>query len=79
VDPDAPSLFEELKRRRVFRAVVGYGVVAFTALQIIEPIMHAYQWPDRTYAVTALAVGFPVVVGLAWFFDVNAGHIERTW
>ena len=74
-----PSLIEELKRRRVFRAVVGYGVIVFTALQIIEPIMHAFHWPDSvlTYAVTALAVGFPAVVVLAWIFDLNAGRIER--
>jgi serine/threonine-protein kinase len=31
-----------------------------------------------TYLVVALAIGFPVVVGLAWIFDVNQGHIERT-
>ncbi len=74
------SLIEELKRRRVFRAIIGYGVLAFAALQIIEPIMHGLHWPDSvlTYLVVALAVGFPVVVGLAWIFDVNDGRIERT-
>ena len=77
---DAANLISELKRRRVFRAVVGYGVVAFAVLQIIEPIMHGFHWPDEvlTYAVAALAIGFPIVVGLAWIFDVNAGRIERT-
>jgi TolB-like protein/Tfp pilus assembly protein PilF len=73
-------MIEELKRRRVFRAVVGYGVVAFALLQIIEPIMHGLHWPDEvlTWLVVALAIGFPIVVGLAWIFDINAGHIERT-
>ena len=80
VEPETPSLIEELKRRRVFRAVVGYGVITFAALQIIEPIMHGLHWPDAvlSYLVVALAIGFPVVVGLAWIFDVNAGRIERT-
>jgi TolB-like protein/Tfp pilus assembly protein PilF len=74
------SLFAELQRRRVFRALVGYGVVAFAVLQIIEPVMHGLHWPDAvlSYVVVALAVGFPVVVSLAWIFDVNAGRIERT-
>ena len=80
MEPGAPSLLEELKRRRVFRALLGYGIGAFGVLQIVEPIMHGLHWPDEvlTYVVVALALGFPVVVGLAWIFDVNAGRIERT-
>ena len=37
-----------LRRRRVFRAIVGYGIVTFALLQIIEPIMHALHLPDDT-------------------------------
>ncbi len=33
MEPAPTSLIEELKRRRVFRAIVGYGVAAFAALQ----------------------------------------------
>ncbi len=74
------SLVAELQRRRVFRALVGYGVASFAVLQIIEPIMHGLHWPEvvLSYTVVALAVGFPIVVSLAWIFDVNAGRIERT-
>jgi TolB-like protein/Flp pilus assembly protein TadD len=70
----------ELSRRRVFRALVVYGIGAFAVLQIIEPIMHGLHWPDAvlSYVIVALALGFPVVVGLAWVFDVNAGRIERS-
>lgn len=73
-------LLTELNRRRVFRALVVYGIVAFAVLQIIEPIMHGLHWPDAvlSYVVVALALGFPVVVGLAWVFDVSAGRVERT-
>jgi TolB-like protein len=73
-------LIAELKRRRVFRALIGYGIAAFAVLQIIEPIMHGLHWPDEvlSYVVVGLAAGFPVVVALAWIFDVNAGRIERT-
>jgi serine/threonine-protein kinase len=74
------SLIAELQRRRVFRALVGYGIAAFAVLQIVEPVMHGLHWPDAvvTYVVVALAVGFPIVVSLAWIFDVNQGRIERT-
>ncbi len=76
----AAAFFSELKRRRVVRALVGYGIAGFAVLQIIEPVMHGLHWPDvvLSYVVGGLAVGFPLVVGLAWIFDLNAGRIERT-
>ena len=72
-------LLGELKRRRVFRALAGYGVVAFAVLQIIEPVMHGLHWPDSvlSYVVVGLAIGFPVVVGLTWIFDIGPGGVER--
>jgi TolB-like protein len=76
---DAQALIAELKRRRVFRVVIGYGVVTFALLQVIEPVMHGLHMPEvtLTYAVVLLALGFPVAVILAWAFDVNAGRVER--
>src|ERR1700674_4886355 len=76
----ALPLLAELNRRRVFRALVVYGIAAFAVLQIIEPIMHGMHWPEAvlSYVVVGLALGFPLVVGLAWVFDVNAGRIERS-
>ena len=76
----ATPIFELLKRRRVFRALIAYGIAAFAILQIIEPIMHGLHWPDAalSYVVVALALGFPIVVALAWVFDVKAGRLERT-
>lgn len=80
VDLDARTLISELKRRRVFRVLVGYGLVSFAVLQVVEPLMHALHLPDvtLTYVVLALAVGFPLGVVLAWAFDVKEGRIERT-
>ena len=78
--PQEQGLIAEMKRRRVFRTAIGYGVAAFAVLQVIEPIMHGLHWPEQvlTYVVVALSIGFPVVVALAWLYDVNAGRIERT-
>ena len=75
----AGQLIAELKRRRVFRALIGYGIAAFAVLQIVEPVMHGFHWPDAvlSYVVVSLAVGFPIVVSLAWIFDVSATGIER--
>jgi hypothetical protein len=70
----------ELKRRRVFRALVGWGVVAFAALQVAEPLMHALDLPDWTLkaVVAALAAGFPITSALAWVFDLKSTGVERT-
>jgi protein-disulfide isomerase len=42
--------------------------------------MHGMRWPDAMlrYLVMALALGFPIVVLLAWVFDIRAGRLERT-
>ena len=79
-DLNTADFIAEFQRRRVFRVLVGYGVVSFAVLQIIEPIMHALHLPDSvlTYCVIALAIGFPLAIVLAWAFDVNAGIVERT-
>ncbi len=75
------DLIAELKRRRVFRVLVGYGVVAFAVLQVVEPIQHALGLSDAVVlkaVVVLLGLGFPVALVLGWAFDVNAGAIERT-
>src|SRR5262249_30732157 len=72
--------FAELKRRRVFRALVAYGIASFAVLQVIEPIMRMAHWPEivLSYVVAGLATGFPIVITLAWVFDVKAGRIEQS-
>jgi adenylate cyclase len=70
----------ELRRRRVFRVLVAYGVVAFAVLQVAEPVVHALHLPEWTLtaAVVALGLGFPVALGLAWAFDLTSSGVERT-
>src|SRR2546422_10634190 len=72
-------LLAELKRRRVFRALIGYGIAAFAVLQIVEPVTHGLHWPEPvlSYVVVTLAAGFPIVVALAWIFDVSGGRVAR--
>jgi len=70
----------ELKRRRVIRALVAWGIVAFAVLQIYEPVMHGLHLPEWTlsFVVVFLGIGFPFTAVLAWVFDIRAGGIERT-
>jgi TolB-like protein len=73
------ALIGELKRRRVFRVLVGYGVVSFAVLQVVEPIQHALGLSDAALklVVVLLGLGFPIALVLAWAFDLNATGIER--
>jgi TolB-like protein/cytochrome c-type biogenesis protein CcmH/NrfG len=70
----------ELRRRRVIRVLLGYGLAAFAVLQVVEPVVHALHLDDwiLTAVVLALGLGFPVAVGLAWAFDIQPGGLERT-
>jgi TolB-like protein len=70
----------ELKRRRVIRALLGWGIASFAVLQVYEPVMHGLHLPEWTlsFVVVALALGFPVTAALAWVFDLKASGIERT-
>ncbi len=74
------ALLSELKRRRVFRVLLGYGLFSFAVLQVIEPVLHAYHLPDWTLTavVTALALGFPAATVLSWVFDLTAEGMVRT-
>jgi TolB-like protein/tetratricopeptide (TPR) repeat protein len=70
----------ELKRRRVIRALLGYAVVSFAILQVVEPVMHGLHLPDSTLSVVVIVIGlgFPVTVALAWVFDLTWGGVRRT-
>jgi serine/threonine-protein kinase len=77
---DPWEILGELKRRRVFRALAGWGIASFAVLQTVEPVLHAYHLPEWTLTavVTLLAAGFPITVVLAWVFDLTAEGITRT-
>ena len=77
---DLSAWVRELQRRRVFRALAGYGIAAFAILQVVEPIMHGLHLADwvLTATVVALGLGFPVAVALAWMYDLTERGIERT-
>jgi TolB-like protein len=77
---DLSAWVQELKRRRVFRALAGYGLVAFALLQVVEPVMHGLGLPEWVLkaVVIGLGLGLPATVLLAWAYDWNAAGLERT-
>jgi TolB-like protein len=74
------SLLDELKRRKVFRVAAVYAATAFVVLQAADLLAAGLALPSWVFsAITLLLiVGFPVVVLLAWAFDVTPSGIRRT-
>jgi TolB-like protein len=74
------SFFRELKQRKVYRVALGYAVVAWLVIQISATVMPVYRAPEWILPIfiTAIALGFPVALVLAWAFEVKGGVIEKT-
>lgn len=74
------SFLGELRRRRVYRVALGYGLFASAMIQVggtILPIFGAPQWAQQVFIVL-IATGFPVSLVLAWLYDFTAEGIKRT-
>jgi len=72
------SLFEELKRRKVFKVGVGYLVVAWLIIQVASigfPTFEAPPWALRVF-ILVLLLGFPISLLFAWAFDVTPEGIK---
>jgi TolB-like protein/Tfp pilus assembly protein PilF len=73
------SLFEELKRRNVFRVGIAYVVISWLIIQIVETIFPAFGFGDAAVrgAVIVLAIGFIPTLIFAWAFERTPEGIKR--
>ena len=72
------SLFQELKRRKVFRVAVAYAVVAWVLIQISGEVLPALQMPQWTvsFVTVLLILGFPVAILLGWAFELTPDGVS---
>ncbi|MCJ7555806.1 MAG: tetratricopeptide repeat protein [Gammaproteobacteria bacterium] len=72
------SLFQELKRRNVFRVGAAYLVTAWVVVQIGEAVFPAFGVPDALFRgmVILLVLGFPVALIFAWAFEKTPEGIK---
>ena len=73
------SLFDELKRRNVFRVGVAYLLAAWVLLQVIDFVLDAISAPNWILQVfiLAAAAGFLVVLVFSWVFEFTPEGIRR--
>ncbi len=73
------NFFAELKRRNVYKVAVAYAIVAWLLIQaasILFPTFEAPAWVMKVF-VTAVLLGFPVALILAWAFELTPDGIKR--
>jgi len=73
------SLFEELKRRNVFRVGIAYLLLGWAVLQgadFLLDLAAAPEWVIRVFAIAGL-VGFPFALFFAWAFEMTPEGIKR--
>ena len=73
------SLFNELKRRNVFKVGIGYIVVAWLVAQVLQLIFESFGTPDWVMktVLVLLATGLPFALFFAWAFELTPDGIKR--
>jgi hypothetical protein len=71
------KLFEELKRRKVFRVAAVYAVVAWLLIQVTDVVLPTFGAPDWVgqTIIFLFILGFPVAVVLSWAYEVTPDGI----
>jgi adenylate cyclase len=70
----------EAKRRRVYTSAIAYIVVAVTIIELGDAVFSALALPDWSNRLVTilLLLGFPVVLVMAWVFDITKAGVQRT-
>ncbi|MBR9989256.1 MAG: response regulator [Gemmatimonadetes bacterium] len=74
------TFLREARRRKVYVTVAGYVALALVMKEVAELVITATRAPAVTMQIATilLLLGFPVVVVLAWLFDITSEGVRRT-
>jgi len=63
------EFLQRLKQRKLVQWAIAYAAFAFALIQVLDVIAQRFAWPDQLerILILALAVGFLVVLVLAWY------------
>jgi TolB-like protein/Tfp pilus assembly protein PilF len=79
--PAQESFIRELTRRRVVQVALLYFAIAWTATEVLSFLFESIPvfpiW-SKTLVALLFVLGFPVVMFLAWRFDIGPGGVKRT-
>jgi len=78
---DNPFQFwQELKRRKVIRVIIGYLAAGYVILELTSIIVDPFGLPGWTIKLVfiLLCVGFIIAILLSWIFDITPDGIRKT-
>jgi TolB-like protein/Tfp pilus assembly protein PilF len=73
------KLFEELKRRNVFRVAIAYSVTAWLVVQVAGQAADSFgapEWVMKMLIVLSI-LGFPVALVMAWAYELTPEGLRR--
>src|ERR1700760_1213053 len=73
------NIFEELKRRNVYKVAVAYVVVSWLLIQAASILLPTFDAPPSAMKilVALLVVGFPIALAFSWAFEITPEGIKR--
>jgi TolB-like protein len=73
------SIFNELKRRNVFKVGIAYVIVAWLVAQVLQLVFESFGTPDWAIksVLVLLAIGLPFALFFAWAFEMTPDGIKR--
>ncbi|HMB58758.1 MAG TPA: hypothetical protein VKN35_02500, partial [Xanthomonadales bacterium] len=73
------SLFEELKRRNVFRVGIAYVITSWLILQLADIVLDNTPAPEWVMHVIMLllVIGFPLALLFAWAFEMTPEGLKK--
>ncbi len=73
------SIFNELKRRKVFKVGIAYALIAWLVAQILQLVFESFGTPDWAIktVLVLLAVGFPFALFFAWAYEITPEGLKR--
>jgi adenylate cyclase len=73
------TLYQELKRRNVFRVGAAYVVTAWLLIQVAETVFPLFGYDDTParIVVVVLAIGFIPSLIFAWVFELTPEGLKK--
>jgi hypothetical protein len=73
------QLFQELKRRNVFRVAIAYLAVAWVVLQVADIVFESVAAPGWLMQILLffIAIGFIFALFFAWAFEMTPDGIKK--
>lgn len=77
--PRQEGFLTRARRRGVLRVAASYAVIAWLLLQIADVTFEPLGVPQwaMTSLIVAAALGFPVAIALAWFYEIGDSGVQR--